>query len=122
MEAMKDHLNWDFVAAMMSQSVVVISVANTLGAVFRNKLSRTTTALIAALMLTSYAAFKDGGDWGIGRVLETIAYAVMLFCLSAGAQQSVVAVAERVGGRGAGGVGPSAPGRAPSGGWWASWF
>ena len=122
MEGMKDHLNWDFVAAMMSQSVVVVSAANTLGTVFKNKLSRTTTAFIAALMLTSYAAFKHGGHWGIGRVLETLAYAVMLFCLSAGAQQSVVAVAERLGGRGAGGVGPSSAGRAPAGGWWASWF
>ena len=122
MEGMKDHLNWDFVAAMMSQAVVVVSVANTLGAVFKNKLSRTTTAFIAALMLTSYAAFKHGGHWGIGRVLETLAYAVMLFCLSAGAQQSVVAAAERLGGRGAGGVGPSSADRAPAGGWWASWF
>jgi hypothetical protein len=107
----------------MRQSVVVISVANTLGTVFKGKLSRTTTAFIAAMMLTFYAAYSDHPDhWGIRLVLETLAYAVMLFCLSAGAQQSVVAVAERAAGRGAGGVGPASAGRAPSHGWWASWF
>ena len=120
MEDMQDRLNWDFLAAMMSQSVVVISVANTLGTVFKGRLSRTTTAFIASLMLTFYAAFKGGGDWGFGHVLETLAYAVMLFCLSAGAQQSVVAVANRVAARGAG---PHGPAMAPAGGgWWASWF
>jgi hypothetical protein len=88
--------------------------------VFKGRLSRTATAFIASLMLTSYAAFQDGGDWGVGRVLETLAYAVMLFCLSAGTQQSVVAVANRVGARGAGVPGPAAaPARE---GWWASWF
>lgn len=120
MDAMQDHLNWEFIAAMTSQSVVVISVANTLGAVFKGRLSRTTTAFIAALMLTFYAAFKDGGAWSPGRVLETLAYAVMLFCLSAGAQESVAAVVNRVGTREA-----AAPGRAMApagGGWWASWF
>jgi hypothetical protein len=120
MEGMKDHLNWDFVAAMMSQSVVVISVANTLGTVFKGRLSRPATAFIAALLLTFYAAFKDGGDWGVGRVLETLAYAVMLFSLSAGTQQSVVAVANRVGPRGEGAPGPALA-RA-GGGWWAPWF
>jgi hypothetical protein len=123
MESMQDHLSWDFVAAMMSQSVVVVSVANTLGAVFKNRLSRTTTAFIASLMLTSYAAFKDGGDWGFGRVLETLAYAVMLFCLSAGAQQSVVAVADRFAGRGAGPAAAPGPAAARGGArWWESWF
>jgi len=120
MEAMQDHLNWDWIAAMMSQSVVVISVANTIGTVFKGKLSRTTTAFIASLLLTFYAAFQNGGDWGLGRVLETLAYAVMLFSLSAGAQQSVVAVASRASARGAAAPGPAMA--KADGGWWASWF
>ena len=119
-EAMHAVLDWDFVSVMMSQSVVVISVANTIGAVFRGKLSRTATAFIASLLLTFYAAFKGGWTWEVGRVLEVLAYAGMLFCLSAGAQQSVLAVANRVGVRGAGTIEPAAA--RPRGGWWASWF
>jgi hypothetical protein len=56
----------------------------------------------------------------LGRVLETLAYAVMLFSLSAGAQQSVVAVASRAGARGAAAAGPAMA--KADGGWWASWF
>jgi len=119
-EAMHAVLDWDFVSVMMSQAIVVISVANTLGAVFKGRLSRTTTALIASLMLTFYAAFKGGWSWEVGRVIEVLAYAVMLFCLSAGTQQSALAVANRVGVRGAGMPGPAAA--PPPDGWWASWF
>jgi hypothetical protein len=119
MESMQEILNWDFISVMMSQTVVVITVANTIGTVFKGKVSRTTAAFIASLMLTFYAAFKGGWSWQPGRVLEVLAYAVILFCLSAGTHQSVLAVASRVGAR-KDAEGPAGtPGR---GGWWASWF
>jgi hypothetical protein len=119
MESMQDILNWGFISVMMSQTVVVITVANTLGMVFKGRVSRTTAAFIASLMLTFYAAFQAERSWDVGYVLEVLAYAVMLFCLSAGTQQSVLAVAGRFGaGRGAAG-----PAEASArGGWWASWF
>ena len=119
MESMQEHLNWDFVSIMMSQTALVIAVANTIGAVFKGRMSRTTAAFIASLMLTAYAAYSGDSDWGVGRVLEVLAYAVMLFCLSAGTHQSVLAVADRLGVRG-GAPGPAAT-PAP-GAWWASWF
>ena len=125
MESMQAFLNWDFLTAMMSQSVYVLAVANTIGTLSDSrklpfKVSRTIAALIASLMLTFYAAFKGGGDWGIGRVLETLTYAVILFCLSAGTNQTVLAVAQSFGaGRGAA-AGPSDA--RPRGEWWASWY
>ncbi len=113
-------LNWEFVSAMMGQSVVVLAVANTIGTVFKGRLSRTTTAFIASLMLTFYAAAQGEWSWHIGHLLEVLAYAVMLFCLSAGANQSVLAVANRLGAsRGAAPMSAEAPAQ---GGWWASWF
>jgi hypothetical protein len=119
MESIQEILNWDFISAMMSQSVVVITVANTIGTVFKGRLSRTTAAFIASLMLTFYAAFQTDPGWNIGTVLEVLAYAVMLFCLSAGTHQSVLAVAGRLGVR----RGAQEPAGAPARNtWWASWF
>jgi hypothetical protein len=119
MESMEEILNWDFISVMMSQSVVVITVANTIGTVFKGRVSRTTAAFIASLMLTFYAASQGDWSWHVGHLLEVLAYALMLFCLSAGTHQSVLAVASRLGVR----RGAQEPSGAPaSGGWWASWF
>ena len=119
MESMQEVLNWDFISVMMSQSVMVITVANTIGAVFKGRVSRTTAAFIASLLLTFYAASQGDWSWHVGHLLEVLAYAVMLFCLSAGTHQSVLAVAGRL----RAGKGTQEPSGAPGpGAWWAPWF
>jgi len=131
-DSLRAVFNWDFVSAMSGASVAVIAVANTLGSLAdgrrlgRLKVSRAWAAFIAAMVLTVYAAYLGGWSWHPGRLLEVLAYGVVLFCVAAGMHQSVFAVARRLPpARGAGppggAAGPSA-GAPGGGGWWASWF
>ena len=134
-DSLRATLDWRFVSVMMSQSVYVIAVANTIGSLSDSgrlgpiKVGRAGAAFIASLMLTVYSAYKGGWSWHPASLLEVLAYAVILFCLSAGAHQSVLAVARRVGaGRGMGmaqraeEVAGAAQGAREERRWWASWF
>ena len=116
--------NWEFISVMTSMSVMVLAVANTMGSVLPG-LGRLWSAFIASLILTVYAAVKGGWSWQPARVVEVLVFAFILFSISAGANQSVIAIGKRMrrdAGRGAEGPGPSDARRGGREGWWASWF
>ena len=108
--------DWGFVSVMTSRSVIVLAIANTLGSMFPSRISRLWAAFLASLIVTIYAAWQGGWSWSPGALAEVLAFAFILFCISAGMNQSVSAIGKRVVARGA-----LEAGRA-EGGWWAPWM
>jgi hypothetical protein len=117
--------DWGFVSVMTSRSVIVLAIANTLGSLFPGRISRLWAAFLASLIVTVYAAYQGGWSWRPSALFEVLAFAFILFCITAGMNQSARAVGRRItAGRGAAeGARPEAA-RAGGGGagWWASWF
>lgn len=117
--------DWGFVSVMTSRSVIVLAIANTLGSISESgrlpfRIGRLMAAFLASLIVTVYAAWQGGWSWRPGALAEVLAFAFILFCISAGMNQSARAVARRIGaGRGTSeAVRPEAGGA----GWWGSWF
>lgn len=117
--------DWGFVSVMTSRSVIVLAIANTIGSISDSgrlpfRIGRLWAAFLASLIVTVYAAWQGGWSWRPGALAEVLAFAFILFCITAGMNQSVRAVARRVGaGRGATEAARPEP---PAQGWWASWF
>ena len=114
--------DWGFVSVMTSRSVIVLAIANTLGAISDSgrlpfRIGRLMAAFLASLIVTIYAAVQGGWSWSLGALTEVLSFSFILFCISAGMNQSVSAIGKRV----TAGRGAMEAGR-PEGGWWASWM
>ena len=125
-ESARAVFDWDFVSLMTAMSVTVVAVANTLGSISDSgrlpfRIGRLWAAFIASLILTVYAVYRgDGWSWHPRQLAEVLAFAFILFCISAGGNQSVGALARRIGA--ARGPAPGPEGAPTRGRWWASWF
>ncbi len=107
----QDVFNWGFIACFAVASTAVLAIANTLRQWF--KFEPRWSALIAAEVLSFYAAAYSEPSFTIPRFFVVLAFGVLLCCYAVGAQASVVGLKQRI-------VGGARAGA--SAGWWAPWF
>jgi hypothetical protein len=103
--------NWGFIASFTIASTAVVAIANTLRQWF--KLEPRWSALVAAEVLSFYAASWADPSFTIGRFFLVLGFGVLLCCYAVGMQGTVVGLMQR--------FGSSARAAAPAG-WWAAWF
>ena len=105
--------NWEFMSSLSLATTVVLAIANTLGMLWR--WNRLLSALIAAEILTFYAAFRGSGSLNFGEIVEALAYGAVLFCYTVGAHQTLLAIRQRV-------MGGAQLAAANGNEWWGTWF
>jgi len=101
--------NWGFIGSFVAAATAVLAVANTLRQWFG--LEPRWSALIAAEVLSFYAAANSGVEWQWWTAFVVLAYGALLACYAAGAQATIAGIRQRV-------VGAAAR----KDDWWSAWF
>jgi len=101
--------NWSFLGAFATATTAVVAVANTLRQWFA--LEPRWSALIAAEVLSFYAAANAGTTWEWWTAFVVLAEGALLCAYAVGVQATVAGIRQRVTG---------VAGRKE--GWWAPWF